>query len=102
MKSFWRENSEEDLFTYGERKQVAMLPPIDPTSNLSTIKELVNTSFNVLVNQDTSSLNIQIFDDNFREWVDLKDVFIAEHKQRLLISFKNPTEISNLQSNFYM
>ena len=66
------------------------------TLDLSTIREIVKTRFDVLTDEDTSTLNIQGFDDNFGEWVDLRATFITEHKQRLRICLKKPARVSYL------
>lgn len=80
------------LLVYRERKQVAVLPPIDltSTSDVSAITEHAKTAFDELADEDPSTLNIQEFDDDFGEWVDLQATFIAEHKQRLRICLKKP------------
>ena len=46
---------------------------------MSTIRELAKTAFDAPADKDTSTLNIQGFDDNFGEWVGLQPTFIADH-----------------------
>ena len=97
-KSFVERMERKVLLVYGERKQVAVLQPTDSKStlDLSTIREIAKTTFDVLTDDDTSTLNIQGFDDNFGEWVDLRATFIMEHKQRLRICLKKPAGVSYL------
>lgn len=85
------------LFTFEGGKQVAALPPTDSTADLPVIKTLVKAAFDALADEDTSHIIIQGFDEDFEEWLDLKDTFVAEHKQKLKVvlrsSLKEPAKV---------
>ena len=88
------------LFAYEERKQVAVLPPHvgDYTADLPAIKTLVKTLFDTLEEEDSLNIVIQGFDEDFEEWLDVKDSFVAQHKQKLRVvllssSLKQPAQV---------
>ena len=84
---------------FEEEKQVAVLLSSE-SSDLTRIKTLAKTVFSALSEEDTANVTVQGFDRDFEEWVDLRESFTAQHKEKLRIGRRNfhkePAKVSNM------
>lgn len=72
-------------------------PVQESTPDLPAIKALAKTLFDALAEEEFANIAIQSFDEDFDEWIDLNDSFVAQHKQKLKVvlssSLKQPARV---------
>ena len=76
------------LLSHSGEKQVAALLP-DSTADTPTIIELTKTLFKDLADAEPADLRVQKFNEDFEEWVDLPQSFVAKSKNKLQVVHRN-------------
>ena len=72
------------MLVLGESKKVATLPA--PSGNAPDIEVITDAAKELFViSESEGKLLVQQYDDDFDEWIDINDDFVAKDKQKLKI-----------------
>lgn len=72
------------MLVFGESKKVASLPaPSESTPDIEIILEAARELF--VVGGSGEQLLVQQYDEDFEEWIDIHNAFVAKDKQKLKI-----------------
>lgn len=71
------------LLVFGESKKVATLPAPSSTPDIEGIRDAAKELF--VVSDSEGKLLFQQYDDDFEDWIDIDDDFVAKDKQKLKI-----------------
>jgi len=88
------------LLAYDGQKRVAALPP-DSTADIPAIIELAKTLFEDLADKEPADLGVRKFDEDFEEWVDLPQSFVAESKEKLQVVLRDLKEPAKVRITIY-
>ena len=88
------------LLAYDGLKQVAALPP-DSTADVPAIIELAKTLFEDLADKEPADLRVRKFDEDFEEWVDLPQSFVAKSKEKLQVVLRNLKEPAMVRTTIH-
>ena len=70
---------------------MAALPSVS-TAGIPAIIELAKTLFEDVADKEPADLGVQKFDEDFKEWVDLPQSFVAKSKEKLQVVLHDPKE----------
>ena len=72
------------LLTLGERKKIMTLPPQNPDTVNATLVRATARELFVLTGEDLEII-LQVFDQDFKDWVDANDDFSVRYKHKIKI-----------------